>query len=214
MKTLIILLLAPLLIYGDCKEPKRGPPGPAGPAGPAGATGATGAPGAPGAPGETGASGPEGPAGPPGSLVVNYASSYSFSAPFIGTEPYFIPFTSEQVAPVGIIHPVAGDFTSFTVLNSGLYQIGWTFTFGGSTAADIVVDIFINGSSIIPTPVSVQTVPGTGLITNHVSSGQTLLAITAGSTLQMRLLVVPGEPSNDSQLFNPAIVITQIAPLP
>jgi hypothetical protein len=110
-----------------------GAQGPAGPVGPAGIRGATGSTGAQGLAGPAGVQGPQGPAGTSSGGAAAVASAYTQNAPqtinsINNTVFTPITFAVNEFTPIGIVHPVSGNTAQFEVLETGYYDVSWTFT--------------------------------------------------------------------------------------
>lgn len=194
---------------------RQGPPGPMGP---------------PGIPGVTGSTGATGPTGATGSLATAYASAYdkiliqTVASPPPGTAA--IGFTVNQPAtPVGIIHDTSGNDTEFTVLQDGIYTIGWIVTVFQSTEflspeeARIYVvytsgnpgTLFnITGIPLSPVPTQSESLQYTRLFIadeRATLSGQTTAFLPANAIVQ--LLV--GSTRGGLNVDLPTLTITQIA---
>jgi hypothetical protein len=208
----------------------QGLQGPIGPQGPQGIQGSIGPQGLQGIPGPIGPQGiqgqigpqgiqgpigPIGPQGPPGTLVSNFASSFTTGNQQIPTnQATFTPinFNSDQLVPVGIIHPVppGPDFSQFEVQNTGVYLIGWTFTFLNSDGlAFLDVRLF----NVSPNPFSTSTllVPSGSPNFSATISGQTVIPLTAGTSIRLEVRVPAASAGANVQVANPSFWIVQIA---
>lgn len=199
----------------------EGIPGPVGPPGPQGLPGLTGATGPAGAIGITGAD---------GIISINYAAANDRTLIQTIEDPFSIRsigFTENQIDPVGIIHDTNVDDTSFEILNTGIYTIGWLATLiNNSIVFDDIAFIYLvytldgtlyNISGLPfgtdpgedPNPVQSTLIPHATLFpptsSNKTISGNTLATLPAGAVLQFRVGTVIG----GLQVDFPRISITQ-----
>lgn len=123
-----------------------GPTGPTGPIGPRGSLGPTG---------------PVGPTGPAaaitlGGYFLNAATSTSLPT---AADGFPIPFDTDQIPPIGIIHPVNDD-SQFELLNFGTYLVQWSISFTSSVSGDFYLNLFDEFLAIpyLPSPVQQLTV--------------------------------------------------------
>ncbi len=174
-------------------------------------------PGPMGFPGVPGATGPTGPAGATGTLASVLLSSFTD-----GTQPLLVlPATNVVIFGADNFPPIGGvtrslDGTTFQVPVSGIYHITWTGTVNNTITADpiqrISVRLFVNGIPASPDEFQSLTTTLLGFAT---FSGQTSLALTAGSTLQLILeddSIL--EVGTGATLSQPTFTISLLAPTP
>ena len=170
-----------------------GPTGPTGPAGPTGATGAegptgpigptgpTGATGATGAEGPTGPIGPTGPTGPAAGLAA-YGGLYSTAPQTLnltigGTTQIPLPSNAPSA---GVTYTPAN---SITVATAGTYEINYNTTLTAALATTVTFAVRVNGTDVPSATISRALSVGTSSLFN----GSTVVALTAGSVVDMAL---------------------------
>lgn len=139
--------------YDPCINFCGGPTGPTGPIGPRGSVGPAG---------PTGATGPAA-AIALGGYFLNTATSTSLPTSGDG---FPIPFDTDQIPPIGIIHPVADD-SQFGLPNLGIYLVQWSISFTSSVSGDFYLNLFDELFSIpyLPSPVQQLTVTAGEIVT-------------------------------------------------
>ncbi len=99
-------------------------------------------------------------------------------------------FNNNVLPPLGISHPVAGEYSQFQVHESGLYSIQWQLgltTPADPTAATAIVAIRNVGmNALIPSSVEIESFPS-GSFRISTISGQTLVHLEAGAILQLEI---------------------------
>ena len=180
----------------------RGHRGHRGHRGPKGRKGYTGI----GIEGITGNTGHQGLSGP---LISNYAAGYSASSQNITagtTVSVLLP--NDQVVPVGILHPVSGDFSQFQILESGTYLFQWYLSFTDSTPGTLVRVRLHNVTTATDiTPEDLLTVELFAEVFTGVT-GQSAVTVPAGTVMS---LTVFNDSSNFIAISTCTFVITQIA---
>ena len=186
----------------------NGTTGPAGQTGPTGLTGLSGPVGPTGSTGSAGATGPTGQTGPAGSITSSYASTYSGSELSILVTLTPVPFESEQFPPVGIVHPVAGDFSKFELINAGIYSIDWVITGQADNPGAIFLQLYniTTGFSFEPTIIGQLSLSTNQIFT--LSGKVTVQIATANTVIQLE---VSSTDLNVAHCQERAFSITQIA---
>lgn len=139
--------------------------------------------------------------------------------------PTPVHFGINQVgSPENIVHPVAGDATKFGITEDGIYLVGWTMTISGQNPpAPGIYALYVQlfeataQEAIRPDPFQIVDlfVSEEGLFDTETLSGQTIVKLTAGKELQVRLIpkeVVPG--SGPIVVTDPTFFINRIADIP
>lgn len=101
-----------------------------------------------------------------------------------------ITFDQKNISPNGIKHPHKGSFARFNLKQKGLYLISWTINLSWNDASQsaITLDLFdtTTNTSLFQTA---KTLPATTTLPKDkydVISGQTLLALKAGTVLELK----------------------------
>ena len=149
-----------------------------------------------GSAGSTGATGATGAQGPAGTFSTSYASSADTVAAiqFLSVGVNTIRFSTDQVSPVNIIHPVSADYSQFQLQNPGTYLVEWDVTFTdvtnvGSAPTSVMLELY-NLSDHTPVfPGENETIVNTSSAYTTVS-GHAIVSLTAANTILQLLLNV------------------------
>jgi hypothetical protein len=124
--------------------------------------------------------------------------------------PVAIHFSTNQPrTPQNIQHPVNGDDTQFKILEDGTYLVGWTLSLEDLRAGPQVLVQLWNATlsqAIGPDPVAVVDMRAS-LESFDTTSGQTIVRLTRGTVLQLRLQAVR---ATDLVASNPTFFITKV----
>ena len=195
-----------------------GQTGATGATGTTGATGATGSTGATGATGITGQTGITGATGTP--ISANYASDESGStggdiqvlaAPALNN----ILFSTDQVTPVGVVHPIGGDNSQFRIQNTGTYLIQWYLCFdnitytGANTFSDVFIELENVTTSSNYSPGQRQTMRVSSSSMVVPVSGHILVSISTPNTIVRLQVAVDGNAATMS-LVNRTFSIVEL----
>ncbi len=120
--------------------------------------------------------------------------------------PYIV-FPENVVEPQGIIHPVAGDTSKFQVQEAGLYQIQWHLSARTSIYSQLLEVILVDGNDN-PYTASYE-LQALASITDRTMSGQVILDLQTGSTLQMKAMGFLGSPSSPD-VIHATMTITKL----
>lgn len=188
-----------------------GPVGPAGPAGAAGPKGETGPPGERGPAGESslqGEAGPQGPTGPQGPAgrdgVGSGLAGWGYAANTSGSAiAVILGGTGVTLPNAHLLRGVTanGANDTFTVANTGTYRISYAVRL----TSELLVSsrVLVNGSQVT----ALADTPSTS---QAVTTGGAIVALTAGSTLQLQLYGLIGVATLRSSSAGATLAIEQI----
>lgn len=131
--------------------------------------------------------------GPTSTACTSSATTTSAS---FGVNPIPINFQIDLVTPLGITHPVSGNFAQFQVANSGVYQLFWTINVlwpqsGNCPFTTVVIDLIKAMPLTSVSVVTMQNNENGG--ENAQLFGQMIVSLEAEETVYLQIFNTQGQ---------------------